>query len=189
MLSSPRIFITGASCAGVTTLGQALASRLGVPHLEVDAFYWLPTDPPYSTKRAPEERVALIRQRQQASDGWVLAGSCDGWGEALTTAAELIVLVDTPTPLRLQRLQARELSRHGARILPGGDMYEAHRAFVAWASSYDDPDFSGRNRARHLAWLAAQRAMTLQLDGSDAVPTLVAACLHALEVARERKRD
>lgn len=64
-------------------------------------------------------------------------------------------------------------------------MHEAHQAFLAWAGSYDDPGFNGRNRARHETWLATQQAMTLKLDGSDAVPTLVASCLHALQVARE----
>ncbi len=181
MPSSHRIFITGASCAGVTTLGEALANRLGVPHLEVDAFYWLPTDPPYTTKRPPEQRVELIRQRQVDS-GWVLAGSCDGWGESLTTSAALIILVDTPTPLRLQRLQARELRRHGPRILPGGDMHVAHMAFVDWASRYDDPTFTGRNRARHEAWLVRQPVMTVKLDGAQPLSSLIASCLTALTV-------
>ena len=43
----PRIHITGASGFGVSTLGGALAARLGCAHLDTDDFYWLPTDPPY----------------------------------------------------------------------------------------------------------------------------------------------
>lgn len=38
-----RIYITGASCAGVTTLGRTLASLLSLRHLDVDDFYWLPS--------------------------------------------------------------------------------------------------------------------------------------------------
>lgn len=55
-----RIYITGASCAGVTTLGQNLATRLDVQHVDVDDFYWMPTNPPFTTKRPADERVSLI---------------------------------------------------------------------------------------------------------------------------------
>jgi hypothetical protein len=155
--------------------------------LEVDAFYWLPTDPPFTAKRPAPERVELIRQRQHHPTGWVLAGSCDGWGESLSEHAELIVLVDTPTPVRIQRLQARERQRHGARILPGGDMHAAHLDFLAWASSYDNPTFNGRNRARDQAWLATQTIPTLQLDGREALPTLIAACTNAWRATRNQR--
>ena len=30
-----------------------------VPHADADSFYWLPTDPMYTTPRPPEERQAL----------------------------------------------------------------------------------------------------------------------------------
>jgi adenylate kinase family enzyme len=72
-----RIYITGASCAGVTTLGRTLASLLSLRHLDVDDFYWLPTNPPFTTKRPPDERVALIQQCF-GDDGWILTGSCMG---------------------------------------------------------------------------------------------------------------
>ncbi|WZB64776.1 hypothetical protein WJ971_17465 [Achromobacter xylosoxidans] len=45
-----RIHLFGASGCGATTLGAALGQRLGVPHLEADDYYWLPTDPPFTDK-------------------------------------------------------------------------------------------------------------------------------------------
>lgn len=159
-----RIYITGASCAGVTTLGQNLATRLDVRQVDVDDYYWMPTDPPYTTKRPPADRVSLMQQA--LGDGnWVLSGSCMGWGDALIADAELIVFVVTPTPVRLERLAAREKERFGDRIAPGGDMYQIHQAFREWASQYEDPDFSGRNRAWHEAWLSRQTAPVLRVDG------------------------
>lgn len=56
-----RIYITGASCAGVTTLGQNLAARLGLCHVDVDDYYWMPTDPRFTTKRPERERITLMR--------------------------------------------------------------------------------------------------------------------------------
>ena len=107
-----RIYITGASCAGVTTLGQHLATLRGIKHADVDDFFWMPTNPPFTTKRPAEERVPLIQQ-VLGDDDWVLTGSCMVWGEALLTEVDLIVFVSTPTPLRLERLAAREAQPPG----------------------------------------------------------------------------
>jgi len=168
-----RIYITGASCAGVTTLGQNLASQLAMPHVDVDDFYWMPTNPPFTTKRPASERVPLIQQAF-GGDEWVLTGSCMVWGDALIAAVDLIVFVVTPTPVRLERLAAREKERFGERIAPGGDMHEIHIAFREWASQYDDPSFSGRNRAWHEAWLSGQTAPVLRIDGMNRAEKMVA---------------
>jgi adenylate kinase family enzyme len=42
-----RIHITGASGAGVSTLGCALADALAIPHHDTDDYFWQPTSPPY----------------------------------------------------------------------------------------------------------------------------------------------
>lgn len=173
MTRPSKLYILGASCAGVSTLGQALSAHLEVPQLDVDSFYWLPTDPPYTTKRAPEDRVQMIRAEQARTDGWILSGSFIGWGEALVDDVDLVIFVCTPTPVRMQRLDAREAQRHGARILPGGDMHAAHLAFRDWASRYDDPAFSGRNRAQHNRWLDGLDVPVLRLDGADPTAMLL----------------
>ena len=174
-----RIYITGASCAGVTTLGQNLAVLLGGRHVDVDDFFWMPTNPPFTTKRPPDDRVSLIQQAS-GDDDWVLTGSCMVWGEALLTQVDLIVFVVTPTPVRLERLAAREKQRFGDRIAPGGDMHDIHVAFREWASQYDDPNFSGRNRAWHEAWLSAQTAPVLRIDGMNSTESMAADVIRAL---------
>jgi adenylate kinase family enzyme len=47
-----RIHILGASGSGTTTLGAALADRLGHPHVDADSLFWLPTDPPFTDEAA-----------------------------------------------------------------------------------------------------------------------------------------
>lgn len=178
-MDQPRVHITGASCSGVTTLGLALADKLEVRHMDVDDFYWIPTDPPFTIKRHPEERVRLIRQ-ELPEDGWVLTGSFLGWGDALIGDIKTIVFVDTPTPVRMKRLLERESERFGDRIKPGGDMYETHNAFREWASQYDDPTFTGRSRARHEAWLGAQRVPVLRVNGTRPVGDLVSSVLQEM---------
>ncbi|MFJ2682189.1 adenylate kinase [Pseudomonas sp. NPDC087342] len=177
-----RIYITGASCAGVTTLGQNLASLLDIRHVDVDDFFWMPTNPPFTTKRPVSERVSLMQQKL-GDENWVLTGSAIGWGDALISHADLIVFVVTATPVRLERLAAREKQRFGDRIAPGGDMHEIHVAFREWASQYDNPNFSGRNRAWHEAWLSGQTAPVLRIDGMNSAEKMAADVIHA--VSRE----
>ncbi|HEY8605297.1 hypothetical protein [Tsuneonella suprasediminis] len=172
MTSKPNVYLIGASCAGVSTLGSLLSERFGVQHIDVDDYYWMPTDPPFSTKRAPSQRVRLIQDRQDACEGWVLSGSFMGWGDVLIQEVDLIVFLQASTPVRLQRLDQREAARHGSRILPGGDMHEAHLTFRDWASRYDDPSFTGRNLAQHQQWLNEQSAPVLRLNGEQTTEKL-----------------
>lgn len=189
MTSRQKIYITGASCSGVSTLGAALAVNFDIPQIDVDDFYWMPTDPPFRVKRLPEERVRLIAERQSASEGWILTGSFIGWGEALIRDVDLIVFLYTPAAVRLQRLDQREAARYGDRIFSGGDMYEAHLAFREWASGYDDPLFTGRNRAQHERWLSQQTAPALRLQGERSTDELAEAVVREFEQADKRVGD
>ncbi len=175
-----RVHITGAACAGVTTLGRALAPRLAVPFVDTDDAYWYPTDPPFTTRRLPQERRALIRAWIRDSAGWVVSGSLVSWGTELIHDAHLTVFVDTPTPLRLERLRRREAARFGDRILPGGDMQAIHESFLDWAACYDDPAFDGRSRRGHEDWLSRLPMPVMAVDGTEAVDALVARVLSAL---------
>jgi hypothetical protein len=55
-----RIHVVGASGSGTTTLGRALAKRLGCRHLDTDDVFWLPSDPPFRYVRDRGERQALL---------------------------------------------------------------------------------------------------------------------------------
>ena len=171
-VAGPRLHITGASCTGVTTLGAGLSRALGIAQLDCDDYYWTPTDPPFTRKRPPADRVRLIR-KDMGGDGWILSGSLMGWGDALVAEADLIVFLTAPWRVRRARLLAREQARFGDRITPGGDMHGVHTGFLDWASRYDDPAFTGRSRARHEDWLLRQIAPVLRLDGTEAPDSLV----------------
>lgn len=57
----PKIVqILGASGSGTTTLGKAISEKYDSKHLDTDDYFWLPTDPKYTTKREPSERQRLF---------------------------------------------------------------------------------------------------------------------------------
>jgi cytidylate kinase len=107
-----RIHIFGASASGTTTLGAAVAARLGLAHLDTDHFFWLPTEPPFTAQRPAPERVAMLRAAvDAASRGWTLSGSLMGWGDGFVAEFDLAVFIFTAPELRLPRLLERERRR------------------------------------------------------------------------------
>ena len=170
-----RVHVTGASGAGVSTLGRALAEHFAVPQHDTDDFYWLPSDPPFRAKRPVGERLSLLRRALDATPGWVSSGSLDGWGDPLIPRFQAVVFLRTPTELRLARLRTREAATFGpAAIVPGGAHHVEHEAFLEWAADYDTGLQSGRNLPRHLAWLASLPCPVLRLDGTRPVADMLA---------------
>ncbi|KEO51871.1 AAA family ATPase [Thioclava pacifica] len=174
-----RVHITGAAGSGTSSLGRALAERLDVPFLDTDAFYWAVSDPPYTVKRPPEERLEMMEEAK-SSEGWVISGSLDGWGEPAIAGADLIIFLSASTPIRLARIRKREAMKFGDRIRAGGDFFHNHASFLKWASSYDDPYFSGRSLSRHREWLAGRSEPVLNLSGARPVEDLVGEALSVL---------
>ncbi|MBQ0943585.1 hypothetical protein KAK07_09575 [Ideonella sp. 4Y16] len=154
-----RVHITGASGSGTSTLGAALAAERSMRHLDADGYYWLPTTPPFQTKRDPADRLALLRRDLLSGGDVVLSGSIVGWGAELEDAFDLIVFLYLPAALRVQRLRQREIEHLG----------QADEAFLRWAAQYDEGPPEGRSLARHQAWLAQRACPVLRLQADESV--------------------
>lgn len=72
--------------------------------------------------------------------------------------------------IRLERLRARDVRRHGPEaIASGGALHQAHIEFLDWAGGYDTGGPEMRSRALHEAWLSNLTCATLRLDGDRSV--------------------
>jgi adenylate kinase family enzyme len=162
-----RIHITGASGSGTTTLGRALAARLGYAFFDADDYFWLPTQPPYQQKRLREDRLPLIMADLGKADGYVLAGSVCNWGQELEASFDFVVFLVVPTEIRIQRLMERETRQLGS----------VNQGFIEWARQYDEGKLSGRSRALHEKWLAEVRCPVLRLEGNTPVDNCLAKIL------------
>jgi adenylate kinase family enzyme len=177
-----RVHITGASGSGVTSLGRAVAEALAISLHDTDDYFWRPTNPPYREMREVADRLRLMREVFLDRSDWVLSGSLDGWGDPIIPHLDLVVFLYVPTPIRLERLRAREARRFGAdAVAPGGSMHQQAEYCVEWASHYDDGTREGRNLARHQAWLATLPCPVLRLDGTRQVQDLVKEVCLAIE--------
>ena len=174
-----KIHITGASGSGTTTLGAALAERLGVPHFDTDDFYWYPTHPEFERKRPEKERLRLLRAAFLDVPGWVLSGSVNPWGNELASEFDQVVFLYVPPEQRLRRSLERERKRYGRTIDPGGSNYEKHIAFISWSSRYDVVNTTGRSFAGHRAWLATLDTQVIEIYGTPTLEQSVDAILSA----------
>ena len=179
-MSRQIIHIFGASGAGTSTLGRAVAERTGYTFLDSDDYIWAPTDPPFTSLRTHAERLPLLQRDIEGIENAVLSGSLVGWGDPLIPRFTLAVRLVTPTDVRLERIERREYERFGDRILPGGDMYEQHRAFYTWAAGYDDGPVTMRSRTMHDLWQKKLTCPLLTLDGTRPVEELAEAVLAQL---------
>ena len=176
-----RIHIMGASGAGVTTLGRALATELAIPHHDTDDYYWLPTNPSFSEKRPIDQRLRLMEEVFLPRAEWVLSGSLESWGDPVVGLLDEIVFLTVPTDVRLARLREREARRYGEpAISSGGWRHEESSEFLEWASHYDDGTREGRSLPRHEKWLSTMTCPVHRLDGNRPTEDLVVEVRHAL---------
>ena len=183
VVSQHRVHVVGASGSGTSTLGRTLAEQLQWKFFDTDEFYWMPSEPPFQSKRAIPERIALLEAELPRHDSWVLSGSLAGWGDSLARYFTDIVFLTLDPVVRLERLTAREASRYGvSRLAPGGDMHEAHAAFMAWAALYDESGHSQRSRSLHETWLRQMPpdVRIHRLDSNVTPAALATACRHSV---------
>jgi adenylate kinase family enzyme len=165
-----RVLITGASGSGTTTLGRALAARLGVAFFDADDYYWLPSDLPFRHKREPALRLALLLAGLAKVRSAVLSGSVVHWGAELEESFSAIVFLTLPASIRVARLREREVARFG----------QVDEDFLEWAAQYEAGGMAGRSLAIHERWLAQRSCPIIRIDGDWSVHERVTRCLAAL---------
>ena len=169
-----RIHITGASGAGTTTLGRALAAALSCPHFDSDDYYWMPTRPRYREKRPVEEHQALLLRDLAPHAAWALSGSLVSRGQPFVPLFDRVVYLRVPTEVRLRRLRAREEARYARDPDRTREEFERDREeFLAWAAGYDEGGMDTRSRARHEAWLKTLACPVTRIEGERTVEECV----------------
>ncbi len=77
------IHLFGASGSGTSTLGRAISDRYNYFFMDTDDYFWEPTDPPYTIKKAIPERLALMKRDIAEHEKVVISGSFVDWGDEL----------------------------------------------------------------------------------------------------------
>lgn len=101
-----RVHVVGCTGSGKTTLARRLATRLEVPHVELDALFWGPdwTPVPLDIFRS---RVTEALQ----GEGWTVDGNYSRVRDLVWERADTVVWLDYSFPVVMGRLLWRTLRR------------------------------------------------------------------------------
>ena len=159
-----RVLISGGPGSGCTSTAAAVGAALNLPVFDSDSFFHKASDPPFQQQNSPEERRELLRSALEDREAWILSGSIATWG-LVELAPTHGVFLEVPVEERLKRLEQRQLTLFGARIEPGGDMAEEHRAFMEWAPGYESRSGAGRNLRTDRAFLETRCERFMAIAG------------------------
>lgn len=107
-----RINVIGTTGSGKTTVARELGTRLGVPHVELDALHWGPN---WSTPSREELRARVAAAL--TGDAWVVDGNYSKVRDIIWTRADTLVWLDYPLRVILRQLLARTFKRAITREL------------------------------------------------------------------------
>jgi adenylate kinase family enzyme len=113
-----RISVVGNAGSGKTTLAVALAARLGVPHVELDAIYHQP-----GWTELPVEEFRGIVGRLVQEDAWVIDGNYSAVRDLVWERADTVVWLDLPRHMVMRQLARRT----AARLLSRATLWNGNR--------------------------------------------------------------
>lgn len=155
-LEPQRVLITGTSGAGKTTLAQALARTLHLPHTEIDSLFHGPDWTPRPEFVA--EVTALVRQPT-----WVTEWQYSQVRPLLAAHAQLLVWLDYPRSLIMWRVIKRTFRRWATHE----ELWNGNREPNLWRA------FTEREGIVRWAWdthrKTEERVRALQANGTDLV--------------------
>ncbi|UYX52536.1 hypothetical protein M3Y14_30050 [Bacillus thuringiensis] len=174
---SKKIHIFGAAGSGTSTLGASLSKELPHIHLDTDDYFWTNK---FTEQRPMPERREMLRHDLSIYQNWILSGAVCGWGDNFKSYFDLVIFLWIPQNVRLERLQQREFQRYGNDIVAGGSKYDQSKAFLEWASLYDEAGMEVRSKMLHEHWMSDLVCPTLVIEGNYTVKERVDIVLHYL---------
>jgi adenylate kinase family enzyme len=101
-----RVAVVGTSCSGKTSFARALALRLGVPHVELDALHWGPNWTP-----EPTEVFRARVDEATAGERWVSDGNYSRTRDLVWVRATTLVWLNYSFPVTFYRAVSRTFRR------------------------------------------------------------------------------
>ena len=175
-----RILICGLNGAGKSTVGKALAERLGWPFLDNEDLFFPKSDAAYAyaAPRSKEEAVQILEERLAENGDLVFAAVRGDYGDRLPALLDCAVLLEVPRETRLARVRERSARKFGDRLAPGGDLEEKENAWFARVESRPEDYVT--------SWLAALPCPVFRIDGTRPVIDSVECILSELERLRDK---
>ena len=117
-----RINVVGTSGSGKTTVARAIATRLGLPHIEMDALFWKP-----NWGETPDSELFPRVDEKTNLPGWVLDGNYSRVRDIVWPKADTIVWLDYSFARVFSQLLWRTIHRAVTREPMWGGCRESFR--------------------------------------------------------------
>ena len=156
------IIIIGLNGSGKSTVCRELARRLDYKRMDVEDYYFLDSEIPYTVSRTREEVQQMIIDDIAEFQNYVLCSVNCNWDSEILDSLRLAVLLYAPLEVRMERIKQREEKRFGKRVLEGGDMYESQQEFHAFVATRSHEDV--KKQANTLKCPVLEIDATLPID-------------------------
>ncbi len=124
-----NIVVYGPTGSGKTTVARSIARSVGVPHIELDAIFWLPEWVSKSWEQFRDDVSVVLSEN---ADGWVSDGNYSHLRDLILPLADTVVWLRLPFIVVYWQLLRRTVTRSwNGEVLWGNNRESWRKAFLS----------------------------------------------------------
>lgn len=169
------IQICGLNGCGKSTLGRALAERIGFHFIDNENLYFsrTNTDEPYMNPKSRADVERLLMEEVSKFPDFIFAAVKGDYGTDIIPMYDYIVMIEVPLNVRSHRVRNRSFQKFGNRMLIGGDLHDQEEAFFQIVESRRDDYIED--------WLQMVKCPIIRVDGTKTIDENVKHIIHELK--------
>ena len=169
------IQICGLNGCGKSTLGKALAEKIGFHFIDSENLYFsrTNTDEPYTNAKSRIEVERLLMEEVSKHPDFVFSAVKGDYGKDIVPMYNYVVVIEVPKKIRLQRVRNRSFQKFGSRMLMGGDLHNQEEAFFKMVDSRQEDYIEN--------WLHGLNCPIIRVDGTKPIEENVAYIIQAID--------
>lgn len=157
------IQICGLNGCGKSTLGKALAEKIGFHFIDNENLYFdrSQQNEPYTNPRSQEEVERLLLTQVSEHPDFIFSAVRGNYGKEIIPMYNYVIVVEVPKEIRSRRVRNRSFQKFGSRMLKGGDLYEQEEAFFRIIEARQDDYVEN--------WLKSVICPIIRIDGTKPI--------------------
>ena len=169
------IQICGLNGCGKSTLGKALAERIGFYFIDNEFLYFSRpnADEPYANPKSRTEVEKLLMDEVSKHPDFVFSAVKGDYGQDIVPMYNYVVVIEVPRKIRSQRVRNRSFQKFGSRMLMGGDLHNQEEAFFKMVDSRQEDYIEN--------WLHGLNCPIIRVDGTKPIEENVAYIIQAID--------